>query len=88
MATEFTEEEKVLLKDVAKEKKAQWLLDIFDANTNAIGAKRVDKHNEILQMIQDGTYELIPDINKLDLNATPEDALPDVVVAKAQADVQ
>lgn len=85
---EFTEEEKVLLKDVAKEKKAEWLLATFDANSAAIEAKRNDKHNEIKQAIQDKTYELIPVINKLDLDAKPTDALPDVVVAKAQADVQ
>lgn len=78
MAVEFTEEEKLTLRNVAKEKKAQWLLDIFDANTRGIEDMRINKHNEILQMIQDGEYDLIPYINKLNLDIKPDDALPDV----------
>lgn len=79
---EFTEEQKLTLIEVAEDKRAEKLLATFDANSAAIGAKRVDKHNEILQMIQGGEYELIPAINKLDLDTDDTPALPDVVVAK------
>lgn len=80
----LTPEQEALLIELAENKKAELQLAIFDDNTTKLGAKRVDKHNELLQAIQDGKYDLIPDINALDLDAKPDDALPDVVVAKDQ----
>jgi len=78
----LTPEQEALLVELAEKTRGDNLLAKFDANTGDIEDKRIVKHNEILQAIQQGKYDLIPDINNLDLEAKPTDAFPDIVVAK------